>query len=40
MKFYDRENEMHMLHEIESATHEGSRMTVLVGPAASAKRSC
>ena len=31
MKFYDRENEMHMLHEIESATHEGSRMTVLVG---------
>ena len=31
MKFYDRENEMQMLHEIESATHEGSRMTVLVG---------
>lgn len=31
MKFYDRENEMHMLHEIEFATHEGSRMTVLVG---------
>jgi AAA+ ATPase superfamily predicted ATPase len=31
MKFYDRENEMHLLHEIESATHEGSRMTVLVG---------
>ena len=31
MKFYDRENEMHMLHEIESATHEGSRMTVLMG---------
>lgn len=31
MKFYDRENEMHMLHEIESTTHEGSRMTVLVG---------
>jgi hypothetical protein len=31
MKFYDRENEMHMLHEIESDTHEGSRMTVLVG---------
>lgn len=31
MKFYDRENEMHKLREIESATHEGSRMTVLVG---------
>ena len=31
MKFYDRENEMHLLHEIESDTHEGSRMTVLVG---------
>ena len=31
MKFYDRENEMQMLHEIDSATHEGSQMTVLVG---------